>query len=174
LRLLSERGAAHEQAYVQHLRDAGIDMITIAGSDTSEAIDATTAAMLAGVMVIVQGALTGDGWSGRPDILHRVATPSDFGNWSYEAIDTKLARETKAGTVLQLCLYSDLLTAQQGVPPEYMHVVAPWQDYEPHRYRFADYAAYYRRVKHGLREAISSPPLEGAYPEPIAHCDVCR
>jgi uncharacterized protein len=30
--------------------------------------------------------------------------------WSYEALDTKLARETKAGALLQLCLYSELLT----------------------------------------------------------------
>jgi uncharacterized protein len=31
-----------------------------------------------------------------------VETPSALGVWSYEVIDTKLARETKGGTILQL------------------------------------------------------------------------
>jgi predicted RecB family nuclease len=41
--------------------------------------------------------------------LRRVERPSAFGTWSYEVIDTKLARETKGNTVLQISLYSDLL-----------------------------------------------------------------
>ncbi len=52
--------------------------------------------------------------------------------------------------MLQLCLYSDLLTRQQGLAPEYMYVVAPWSDFEPQQYRFADYAAYFRQVKRGM------------------------
>jgi hypothetical protein len=39
--------------------------------------------------------------------------------WSYEALDTKLARETRAGTILQLGLYSALLQAIQGTAPEH-------------------------------------------------------
>jgi hypothetical protein len=52
--------------------------------------------------IIVQGALASGRWSGRTDILKRVETPSALGVWSYEVIDTKLARETKGGTILQL------------------------------------------------------------------------
>jgi hypothetical protein len=48
-----------------------------------------------------------------------------------EAIDTKLARETKAGAVLQLCLYSDLIKEVQGLAPEHMFVVVPWSDFQP-------------------------------------------
>ena len=51
---------------------------------------------------------------GRADVLRRVEVPSDLGPWSYEVLDTKLARETKGGTVLQLCLYADLIEAVQG------------------------------------------------------------
>jgi uncharacterized protein len=54
-----------------------------------------------------------------------VEAPSAFGSLSDEAIDTKLARETKAGAVLQLCLYSDLLEQIQRSPPEYMSAVVP-------------------------------------------------
>ena len=45
------------------------------------------------------------------DILRRVEVSSALGGWSYEPVDTKLARETKAGTILQLCLYADLKRA---------------------------------------------------------------
>jgi uncharacterized protein len=59
-------------------------------------------------------------------------------------IDTKLARETKGGTVLQLCLYADLVEAVQGKRPEFGYVVAPWSDYGPQRFRMDDYGAFYR------------------------------
>src|SRR5262249_25774675 len=66
--------------------------------------------------------------------------PSGLGGWSYIPIDTKLARETKAGTVLQLCLYADLLTEAQRLSPPYMYVVKPYSEFQPQpqRYRFAD------------------------------------
>ncbi|MEQ9247220.1 MAG: TM0106 family RecB-like putative nuclease, partial [Nitratireductor sp.] len=94
--------------------------------------------------------------------------------WSYEVVDTKLARETKAGTVLQLCLYSELLDQAQGAAPEWMYVIAPWSDFEPQRYRFADYGAYFRQVKHRLLRSAAEPGAEETYPDPIAHCDICR
>jgi hypothetical protein len=96
-----------------------------------------------------------------------------LGNWFYEAIDTKLARETKAGTILQLCLYSDLLAEAQGLSPEYMYVVAPWSEFEPQQYRFGDYAAYFRKVKHALQMAMGNP-AEETYPDPVEYCEICR
>ena len=143
LQVLSERGAAHEQSYVEHLRQAGLDVVRIDGiSVTQAAVAETRAAMQRGMPVIAQAALMHRGWNGRADILRRVEVPSGLGPWSYEPIDTKLARETKAGTVLQLCVYADLLTEMQRTPPEYMYVVAPWSAFQPQQYRFADYAAY--------------------------------
>jgi hypothetical protein len=110
LQVLWERGTIHEQNYVEHLKEKGLDAIRIDGVDVSEkAVAGTVDAMANGATVTAQGALSNNRWGGRADILRRVERPSVFGNWSYEVIDTKLARETKAGTVLQLCLYSDLL-----------------------------------------------------------------
>ena len=91
--------------------------------------------MRAGVGVIVQGAFLRDGWAGRTDILRRVEQASVLGPWSYEVIDTKLARETKGATVLQLSLYSDLVSAIQGRMPEHMYVVTPGSGFEPECYR---------------------------------------
>jgi predicted RecB family nuclease len=175
LQILSERGAAHEQSYVEHLTKAGLEVVRIDGIDvTNEAVAETRTAMRRGVSVIAQAALTHQGWNGRTDILRRVETPSGLGGWSYEPTDTKLARETKAGTVLQLCLYSDLLTHAQGLAPKYMCVVAPWSEFQPQQYRFADYAAYFRKVKRALQTAMARPAPEDTYPDPIEHCDICR
>ena len=103
--------------------------------------------MKSGAQIIVQAALAHGRWVGRADILRRVESPSNLGSWSYEIIDTKLARETKAGSVLQLCLYADLLAQVQGKAPENVYVVAPWSNFEPQVFRFADYAAYFRKAK---------------------------
>ena len=48
-------------------------------------------------------------WFGRSDVLRRVERASKLGGWSYEVYDCKLACETKAATILQLSLYSELL-----------------------------------------------------------------
>jgi predicted RecB family nuclease len=171
LQVLSERGAAHEQNYIEHLRKAGLEVERIDGFDiTNDSVAATFAAMQRGVPVIAQAALSHERWNGRADILRRVEVPSALGSWSYEPIDTKLARETKAGTILQLCLYSDLLAEAQRLAPEYMYVVAPWSDFVPQQYRFADYAAYFRTVKQSLRKAMLECPTQETYPDPIEHC----
>ena len=99
---------------------------------TPEAVAATAKAMSVGRQVIVQGAFLADNWPGRPDVLLRVDIPSSLGDWSYEVVDTKLSRDTKGGTVLQLCLYSpDLLVKAQGLTPRWFHVIGPWSEYNP-------------------------------------------
>jgi len=175
LQVLSERGAAHEQGYIGHLARAGLDVARIDGvAVTKDAMAETLAAMRRGAPIIAQGALGDRYWNGRADVLRRVEVPSALGTWSYEPIDTKLARETKAGTILQLCLYSDLLAAAQERAPEYMYVVVPWSEFEPQQYRFADYAAYFRKIKRALLTEISRPAADDTYPHPIEHCEICR
>ena len=173
LDLLWERGLAHEQAYIRHLTDAGAQVTWVKGSGLEAATVASTMkAMKAGKEVIVQGALVQGHWGGRMDILRRVEVPSSLGGWSYEVIDTKLARETKSGTILQLSLYSDLVGGVQDLLPERMYVVAPWTEFEPQAYRTGDYAAYYRLVKAWLESAVAKG--SGIYPDPREHCGMCR
>ncbi|MDE0672606.1 MAG: TM0106 family RecB-like putative nuclease [Caldilineaceae bacterium] len=175
LDLLRQRGLAHERNYIQHLEDSGLQVTHIEGVGIHNTTVAETVdAMKAGCEVIVQGALSNGRWSGRPDILRRVETSSKLGSWSYEVIDTKLARETKGGTILQLSLYSDLVHEVQEVLPEYMGVVAPWTDFDPQRYRTNDFSAYYRLVKASLESALANRVADDTYPEPKAHCEVCR
>ncbi len=174
LELLRQRGLAHEKAYIDHLEGTGLAITRIEGVGLdAAAIGATLEAMRAGQEIIVQGALADGRWGGLPDILRRVETPSNLGAWSYEVIDTKLARQTKGGTVLQLSLYADLVGSVQGVLPEHMSVVAPWTEFTPQRYRTNDYAAYYRLVKASLESALAGETVTDTYPEPREHCEVC-
>lgn len=174
LEVLAERGARHEQEYVEHLKSGGLSVSVIAGVGVDvDAVHRTVEAMKGGSQIIVQAALQMGLWGGRADILRRVELPSGLGAWSYEPIDTKLARETKGGTVLQLSLYADLLAGMQGLVPEFAHVVTP-ESRDPQSYRVADYAAYYRRVRQSLENAVAAGLGSGLYPEPNPHCDVCR
>ncbi|HEV2196559.1 MAG TPA: TM0106 family RecB-like putative nuclease [Candidatus Acidoferrum sp.] len=110
--------------------------------------------MREGVDVIAQGALRDGRWFGRPDVLLKVPRPSRRRKWSYEVQDTKLSRETKAATILQLALYSDLLDKTQEMTPESFWVVPPGVNFTPEEHRVSDYAAYYRHVKGKLAGAV--------------------
>jgi len=174
LEILWERGARFEQEYCSHLGATGLELVRIDGIRVDDAALAETSeAMRRGVPVILQAALASGRWRGRADVLRRVERPSNLGAWSYEALDTKLARETKAGAILQFCLYSELLAAAQGVRPEHVHVVSPWNDFEHKTYRVADYAAYFRKARRGLEEAIDGGIDNALYPHPVERCDIC-
>jgi len=174
LEALWERGYRHEQAFVDHLAISTSSIVEIPGLDVDEtAVQTTIDAMAAGADVIVQAALSAGQWIGRADVLRRVEKASALGAWSYEAYDAKLSRQTKAATILQLCLYSSMLEELQGAAPDHMHVVAPWTDFIPYSYRVAEYAAYYRRVKAGLEQSIGITDVSLTYPHPVQGCDIC-
>ena len=165
----------HEQSYLDHLTGNGFSVVRIGGVGVdNSAVASTLKAMRDGAPIIAQGALQSSRWGGRTDILRRVEKPSDLGSWSYEVIDTKLARETKGNTVLQLCLYSDLLADAQKLYPEFAYVVTPGSDFKPRAYRYHDYAAYYRRVRNSLERALNNGTGAELYPEPKPHCEICR
>ena len=177
LELLFQRGTDHEKSYVDSLRDGGREVIDLTSIMDREAlVAATLRAMREGADVIVQGGLASQQWFGKPDLLQRVARPSALGDWSYEVSDTKLALETRAGTVLQLGLYSEMLASAQGVSPEYFHVVTPDPDEPVQSYRVDDYAAYFRLVRDQMAATVTRPSGDIAaafYPEPVDHCDIC-
>src|SRR6185369_11980118 len=186
LRIIQELGFQHEARYLKALAGQGLKVVNLdkAGSE-SRMVEATLAAMQEGVDVIAQGALSCGRWFGRPDVLRKVDKPSPaFGSYSYQPHDCKLARETKATTILQLSFYCELLTEIQGVEPDEMRVIAPGTAFGGEPYRVAEYAAYYRYMKDRLEKATANGDsalsagtiLEtvSTYPEPCAHCDICR
>ena len=177
LELLFARGLAHEKAYVEQLRAEGREIFDLGDtSDGPSRVDATLRAMRESADVIVQGALGHGHWGGKPDILFRISTPSAFGAWSYEVADTKLAQETRAGTILQLGLYSELLATVQQLVPEHFRVVTPNSDHPVHTFRVNDYAAYVRLVRDQLLSTVALTSAEifaQYYPEPVELCHIC-
>jgi predicted RecB family nuclease len=174
--LIATKGDEHERAHLQSLLDDGRDVVSIStepGLDgLRRAATTTEAAMRAGTDVIYQAVLfDGERWRGYADFLERVERPSALGAWSYEVADTKLARTAKPYFVMQLCFYSELVGAVQGVPPEQMHVILGSK--ERASFRFADFAAYYRRIKSHFEDTVDRG-LTDTYPDPVAHCGLCR
>src|SRR5947208_6188606 len=197
LAVIRERGERHEREYLAHLGAKGLTVDTLSHiphQEEKRLLRETLALMERGAEVIAQGAL-GDGeWFGRPDILRRVAARSKRWAWSYEVADTKLAKETKATTVLQRSLYSELLGKIPGPPPEVLWVIPPGEGFAGEKYRVSEYAAYYRYVKARLSEAVGSLPqavptragqywlefargrdtVAASHQEPVEHCNICR
>jgi uncharacterized protein len=175
--LVARKGDEHEQTYLAGLRADGREVVEIKSEQpglegTREGAKQTVEAMNAGAEVIYQGVLfDGVRWRGHSDFLQRVERPSALGSFSYEVADTKLARRVKPYFLLQLCFYSELVEAIQGVAPERMHVVLGTR--ESQSFRVAEFAAYYRSVKHGFESEIDAGTA-GTYPEPVEHCGVCR
>src|SRR5436190_15175299 len=109
---LRERGLEHERAYVQSLAQSGKRVVEV-NKESSSAFDETLSAMHEGADVIVQARLEHRSWAGWADVLLRVYGTSDFGDWRYEPVETKLAKETRGATLVQLCLYADILAELQ-------------------------------------------------------------
>ena len=168
--LLQKRGNAHEATHLKRLKDAGHSVVEIERSGLAKNAEATRAALAEGPDVVFQGAFVSGNWGGWSDFLERVERPSALGPFSYEVADTKLKRRPHPKHVLQLVLYSDLLTEIQSQAPEFAHVELG--DGTRTTLRLADYAAYAREARTRL-EAFIADPIE-TRPVPCADCGFCR
>lgn len=192
LDVLQERGLEHERRYLAHLQDQGRIVATgriDRGPDSPRStlseieIDAalTRRLMHEGADVIYQATLFDGSWLGYADFLLRVDGPeagSGLGDYHYEVADTKLARHVKGGALLQMCVYSDLLSRVQGRMPDRMHVALGGAGHRVESQRLEDYFAYFRSVKQRFQAAVATDqPLAyplAVTPPPVSHCDVCR
>lgn len=174
LAVLQERGLDFESGYLQRLEAEGLHVVRPEPGTDELSVERTIAAMESGVEAIYQASLYSDPWRGRADFLIRVEKPSRLGVWSYEVVDAKLARETRAGTILQLCLYAELLASIQGTLPEYVHVITPEENFTQHSYRSDDFMAYFRLIKSKVLAIVAKNEVPiPTYPEPCAHCGIC-
>ena len=120
--LVQQAGLAHEEDYREQLAEQG-GLVEIPGEGSLETrARLTREAMESGAQAIFQAAFLQPPWSGFADFLIRVEEPSALGAWSYEPIDTKLARSAKASHVVQLGLYARMIAAIQGREPRRVHV----------------------------------------------------
>jgi predicted RecB family nuclease len=170
LHALQQKGEEFEASYIKQLRTRKKQVVEIDKADKRKALQDTVNAMAAGADIIYQARLEHDTWNGWADFLVKVNKPGRFGEWSYEVTDTKLSKETKAGAILQICLYSEILEKLQGCMPEHMYIQNPNGE---HTYRVDDFMAYYRLMKGKLMRAIEAGAQQ-TYPDPVPHCDICK
>ena len=168
LDVLRERGIDFENSFLNELESKGFSIVKI-DQEVENARQKTIEAMHQGADYIYQARLSNEKWQGWADFLVKVNQSSNLGDWSYEVIDTKLSTETRAGTILQIALYSEMIEEIQGVLPENMRVRTPESEIV---YRVNDYISYLRLIKKRLETAIAKP-VE-TYPEPCSHCDICN
>ncbi len=171
IELLRILGIEHEQAYLRHLReDLHLEVVSIPQGDRAKTAELTIKEMKRGAPALYQAVLIDGPRFGYADFLIRVDKPGQLGFWSYEAVETKLARSTRVTALIQLCFYSDLLSKMQGVEPDLMHVVLG-RTTDSEKFPFKRYAAYFRRVLRDYNNAWET--RAETYPEPTEHCGVC-
>lgn len=174
--LLARKGDEFERRYLDSLMVEGHQVAEIPEGDGSQvalldAVARTEEALCGGTEVVYQATFLRDGLRGHADFLFRVDRPSALGEFSYEVADTKLARRAKPYFILQLCFYSELLAAVQGVEPERIHVILGNE--EQRTFRLAEFSSYFRRVRAAFLAALADGERT-TYPEPVAHCEICR
>lgn len=172
LALIQQKGFEHERRYLEALRTSGKDVVEIAKRGTlPERVAQTQGAMEGGAEVIYQAWFLDTPWNGAADFLIRVGRESRPGSYSYEPIDTKLARSPQPKHVLQLCVYSKMLANVQGRLPENIRLVLG--DMTEASYPLAHFVHYAELAQRRLQAFTAAPPLTSAA-EPCAHCRICH
>jgi len=177
LEFIQNRGYDHEHDYVKRLKNQARSVIEISTEDCGKDIASfdraaadTVAAMKKSIDIIYQAVLRDDCWYGYADFLRRVNKPSILGDYSYEVLDTKLARTAKPAHIIQLCFYSDLLAKLQGCEPELCSLLLG--DKRTEKYRLSDFSKYYASIKKRFMEKIKRND-RNTTPEPCELCDKC-
>ena len=169
--LIQDKGYAHEAAVLDLFKARGLRVAEIADrGDPAALLRDTKAAMETGCDIVYQGTLLAAPLYGRTDFLRRVEHPSALGAWSYEVVDTKLARSAKAKFAVQLAFYSDLLAGLQGTQPQAMHLVLG--DGSEVSFRVADYLHYFIQVRDRFLAFVGGHP-NGTYPQQVSFCPLC-
>jgi predicted RecB family nuclease len=170
--LLQEKGLEHERAYLAKLKAEGRAVVELdAEMRLEDRVRLTREAMAAGADVIYQGALFAPPWHGYSDFLVRVDGPSSLGCWSYEVADTKLSRSAKPKHVIQLSVYSGLVSQVQGVLPRSMHIALG--DGTTVSLSVCDFVHYQEVARERFEDFCARPP-ETSSGEPCAHCAYCK
>lgn len=179
--LIQNRGFAHERAYLEKAKSTAksyID-IAIAGESRDARVAATVEAMKDGVDLIYQAAFYQAPMIGYADFLKRVDKPSNLGRHSYEIIDTKLSKKSRAKFIIQLAFYADLLEGVQGIAPDCVSVVLG--DGFEEKFQLSDYRYYYHSLKQRFLQFLAKSQEQGVAefaassdPFPCDKCDLCH
>ncbi len=171
IHLLREKGFEHEHKRLDIFRQQGMSVVEIQDKQPlRERVEATREALASGADIIYQAALHSGKWHGYADFLRRKEV-AGADRPVYEALDTKLSRTAAPAHIIQICVYTELLTAAQGFPPASMYLILG--DNSEAAFRFSDFAHYFRVARRRFEDFVSRPHPE-SYPEPCRACERCR
>ncbi|MFZ9761510.1 MAG: PD-(D/E)XK nuclease family protein, partial [Candidatus Kapaibacteriota bacterium] len=185
LRMLQDRGRAFEGRVLEQYVREGKDVVSLEQSNIEGIPIQSTIedALVLKPDVIYQAKLSMPiqnidtlEFSGKADFIIK----NDEGQ--YEVSDTKLTQSTKVGSILQVSLYSEMLTQYTGQQPEKLYIHKFGGEVE--EYRIDQTMAYYETIKDDIFETIHTYhelaqgqavniPIIQDIPEPVAHCSVC-
>jgi len=168
--LLRRKGLDHEAAALEQYRSSGQKVADLSGVPWRDRQYSTNAAMRLGADIVYQGVLSTDRWLGIADFLEKTPGPSDLGDYSYEVVDTKLARTAQPKHLLQLSLYNMLLFDIQKLLPLNAHLILG--DGRRATFRSLDSKYYTIQIQKRLELFVDTLPT--TMPEPCGHCAMCR
>lgn len=168
--LLQQKGLEHEKAYLNSLKKRGLQVTEIPKDRSiEERVQLSKEAIQSGCDVIYQAVFLHQQWRGDADFLIKCDIPSHLGEFSYEVLDTKLARSAEPKHILQCLVYSECLEAIQGILPQSVHLFLG--DGHKHTFKTSDFYYYYQQVKDQFESFTQNP--KDISPLPCRHCQVC-
>ena len=144
-KLIAQTGDEHERAVLNELKISHPSLLEIPKDDLNIARASTRSAIGLKAPIIFQAFLESAQFAGFADFLILDASGR------YQVWDTKLARSPKPYYAIQLCCYSEMLSAVSGEPmPEKFGIILGNKDHV--EFRVEDFIHYYRRVKSAFLE----------------------
>ena len=158
LEVLAERGAQHEQGYIDHLKAEGFSVTAVDGvgiDDNAVAGNRQAHESWRADYRCKARCGTGIGEDGQIfcGALKQRAN-SALGRMSRLTQNSHAKR-----AAARCCSYASTAISSRrckAARRNIAHVVVPWSQYQPQTFRVLDYAAYYRRVKISLETAVSA------------------
>ncbi|MBA3352944.1 MAG: TM0106 family RecB-like putative nuclease, partial [Blastocatellia bacterium] len=166
-KILSQAGDEHEQAVLDGYKTSGSQIVEITkdGNRFDISLAATLTAIQDRTEIIYQAALQDRMFAGYADFLTADSSAR------YQVWDTKLALSPKPYYPIQLCCYSEMLTAMTGQAlPERIGIILG--NGEKVEFRVEDFIHYYRQTKKSflaLQDAFNGR-LDDC-PEPLPHAE---
>ncbi|MDP7580654.1 MAG: TM0106 family RecB-like putative nuclease [Nitrospinota bacterium] len=168
---LFERGRKHEKDYFNNLKKKYKDFVEIKGDRDHEKKWQTDKAMKNGKELIYQGRLANGSWSGISDFLIKTSNKTKLGNYGYEVTDTKISSNPTPYHLIQISLYSDLLSKFQGRMPDEMHLILKGN--KQFSVPTKEAMDYYSVNKRDFESFLNSDFKKTTKPEKCSYCPFC-
>ena len=171
-KLFAQKGLKHEKRYLKILKQNNYKTIKIPNNlSLKKRIKLTIYGIKLGIEVIYQAILYHTLWRGDIDFLIKSDRLAKVGNYNYEILDAKLSKKVEVKHIIQLCVYSELLSYKQNNLPKKIHIYLG--NKERYSFKSIDFIHYFNFIKKKFLQFIRNNSLN-LYPEPCNYCNLCE